>query len=227
MPPSPVLNRNFTYVAIGGSAKKPGTYTVRAGQKVYINMRLRNNGDAGNCKVYFKDELTGKVVMQASKYLESGSNINAGGWYYVEKNVKLRAYAAYWDGSKWVVTDQYGDWELVIESQPPKPNPAIDKPRTYVVIGGQKKAPGTYTVKKGESIQVYATIVNQGGAGTCRVFVRDEKTGNIIADNQGKVDSNGYLGVSKTITVSSDLELKAYAAYWDGSKWVVVDEYGC
>ena len=208
---------------IYGQRKYPGTYTVNKGTTIGLNAMAENTGSTGQCRIFCKDENSGKILADMQYYVKTGGKYGYYRYATVNSDLKLRVYAAYWDGSRWVITDQYGDWVIDVGAIPV---PRIVEPSTYIIIKGKTKPPGTYNVSKGEVVGIVATITNAGGTGKCRVFVKDKNTGNILADAQKELKNKEKLRVSKNVTVNSDMDLVAYAAYWDGSKWVVTDSYG-
>jgi len=102
-----------------------------------------------------------------------------------------------------------------------------DTARTFVMLpDGRKVGPGTYEVKKYSSIQIQATICNEGEEGDCMVEIWDRKN-NILIERAIKTLPKGYaLTVSRTTVVDKEMEIVVKAKSKIGDTWQETDSWG-
>jgi len=108
---------------------------------------------------------------------------------------------------------------------------AIIKDAQYsgVQIGGSPKTPGTYSVVKGSTIYVYATIQNTGETqGSLWVWIRDKLSGKVLASKVDSVAPGGTLGIPATpIKADASMELYIEAGIGTTPGVNITDTWGC
>ena len=105
-------------------------------------------------------------------------------------------------------------------------------PDSYIMINGEKKLPGDYTVRKGDVITVMINAKNHGTSGTGWLGVMDKKISGTMSDqiawwqSYSNWKTNEVKYYSKGITVDRDMELYLVGGALTTQGRIVQDTYG-
>jgi len=120
-------------------------------------------------------------------------------------------------------------WKVPIEEVAPPAPPALPNPklrRDGCKIDG--KPPGTYTYKKGQTLEGTISMVNEGGKGRCRALVYDELNKVVIFSRESDLDAGQSAFIGFRFTVDKDMNVVMHAQYYDPIRgtWHTTDTYG-
>jgi len=122
-------------------------------------------------------------------------------------------------------------WKLEVKKpKPKKVKASIQRDWSGIIINGSSKAPGSYTVKKGDRIGYKAKVKNAGNViGTIRVLLMDTKNKQCLDRKKGTVGPGSFIYMDDSFTIKKDRTLKFVAQHKSGGKWVTPpdDTYGC
>lgn len=107
----------------------------------------------------------------------------------------------------------------------------IDRSSTYILVGNKRLGVGSYNIKKGSNITLFAKANAIGDRTECR-YLRlmwiDENSSNVVASNESRVCGGGQISVSRSIIADRKMKLKVVLQYRDEhGVWVTLDTYGC
>ena len=117
-----------------------------------------------------------------------------------------------------------------IKAQAPPYALILKDPRySGVKIGEQYLEPGEYSVPKGSTILVQATVKNAGESeGTLWAAIIDTRSGRVLASKVSSVSPGDYFGIPVTpITVDSDMNIVIQAGVGNVIGQNKTDEWGC
>ena len=220
-----------------GVYTNPGTITVSKGTEVQFDVSVAGEDGAWyestNCLVWLLDKLSNKAVWQSRQFtLSQNQEWHGGGGFTVEKEMDLVFQTWYWDGSRWVFSDQSDVWKVRLKSSGSQPSgghpvPKINRENTFFLINGKRAYPGVYTVKKGGTV-LFNVQVNNGSnyGGTCYVWLIDQN-GKAVWQKEFSLPAylNAAWGGGFSFVADRDATLKFQTWYWDNG-WKFCDEYG-
>lgn len=123
-------------------------------------------------------------------------------------------------------------WHITVK-QPKPVSGHIIKEKTGIDINGNIVSPGSYRVKRGSVITVYAVAVITGGSpgsyDTFKLRWYDEISNKVICETIEKHHSGEYIRLGKDIRVSGNMKLVVELYRFDEKteEWMLLDKYGC
>jgi|GEM_PF-4361631 len=108
------------------------------------------------------------------------------------------------------------------------PNPVFMVERCYLAYEGKAYDKGqTIEVEKGATVYAQYGIKNTGGSGKVAFQIWDDKNNREVGRMEVVLSSGGQKIGKISFAVNTDMDIVYHTYYWDGSKWVLVDTYGC
>ena len=197
--------------------KPPGTYTYTRGTRLSGFIKIVNkDAEIARARALVYDEANQEEIwVSEPKDLYANQVIQGDFTVTVDKDRRITMYAQYYDPIRgmWRTGDIYGSWELQFREAPlPTEEPDLE----FISFDVPSKA------KPGETITVNATVVNNGGAGDCKIVLgyydtnfKDEKT-EIV-----NIRSGMRYSTSMNISIPADFTgnyLNVYGEVWYGDK---------
>jgi len=221
--PAPHINRSGTYLTVNGRSVGPGTYYVRKGSEVGINVNIVNQSRySGNCyvwlidqhnRVHYKDQFT-----LHAEYTGASS-------FVVEEDLILKFQTWVWKNNGWKLYDQYGNWDLKTQT---KTHPVIERQNSYVLLNGRRlpSPPCEVSGKSGDTVRWVCSVRNTGGPGKCKLLVWDPVSNSRLHEEIVNLQSGAGKIFAGEFTLKRRTGVKFITYGWDGSNWEHTDDMG-